>query len=485
MTAILLRSARLSPGAEPVDLRIDGDRIARIAPNLAAPRSEDVDLEGRIVVPGLWDSHVHLEQWALVRRRVDVASARSAAETVERMRVAASARSAGEGGVLVGFGFRDGLWPDAPTRGLLDAVPVPAAIISGDVHAVWTNSAALRMLGLDPDDWFVREQPAFDLNSRLVELSGSGGDADSDERVAEAVRAAARRGVVGIVDLETRDSGAAWVRRRADPGFPRIRVRAGVYPADLERARGRGQRTGEPLRDTGGLVAGGPLKLFTDGALNSRTAYLDEPYADVGGRGVAVYTPADLEAAIRQGLEAGLVPAVHAIGDAAVALALDAMEHTSSGGSIEHAQLIRRADLPRFAALGVTASIQPEHAVDDRDVADRYWPGRGDRVIPARALLDAGASVVLGSDAPVAPLDPWITAAAAVFRTRGRDPWHPEQTITVDEALAASVRTRIAVGEPADLAVLDGDPWAADDATLRVMPVAATMLAGEWIHRTI
>jgi predicted amidohydrolase YtcJ len=141
------------------------------------------------------------------------------------------------------------------------------------------------------------------------------------------------------------------------------------------------------------------------------------------------------------------------------------------------------SDLPRFAALGVTASVQPEHALDDRDVADHYWASRTERAFMLRSLLDAGARLALGSDAPVAPLDPWLAMAAAVGRTReGREPWHPEQTITAGEALAASVRTTVAVGQVADLVVTDLDPVSATAAQLRAMPVSATLLAGSFTH---
>jgi len=137
-------------------------------------------------------------------------------------------------------------------------------------------------------------------------------------------------------------------------------------------------------------------------------------------------------------------------------------------------QLIRDADLPRLAALGVRASVQPEHAMDDRDVAERYWAGRTSRAFAFRALLDAGAELAFGSDAPVAPLDPWITMAAAVTRSRdGREPWHPEQSVSPLEALAASTREL-----PGDLVVLDADPTVPQN--LRAMPVHATMVAGVW-----
>jgi predicted amidohydrolase YtcJ len=134
----------------------------------------------------------------------------------------------------------------------------------------------------------------------------------------------------------------------------------------------------------------------------------------------------------------------------------------------------------------VTASVQPEHALDDRDVAERYWGARSRHAFPLRALLGAGAQLAFGSDAPVAPLDPWLAIAAAVFRTRGdRAPWHEEQTISLEQAVQASVRSTIAPGQPADLVVLGADPRGADVAALRSQPVVATMVAGRFSYDVI
>ena len=177
---------------------------------------------------------------------------------------------------------------------------------------------------------------------------------------------------------------------------------------------------------------------------------------------------------------------MHAIGDHANSLALDAFAATGARGRIEHAQLLTPDDLGRFAELGIVASVQPEHAVDDRDVADRYWAGRTSRAFAYRSLLDAGAGLVLGSDAPVAPLDPWITMAAAVHRSAdGRPSWHPEQEIPFPVALAASAGSGgpIVVGRAADLVITDLDPAAVGPDRLRAMPVAGTMLGGRWTHR--
>jgi predicted amidohydrolase YtcJ len=134
------------------------------------------------------------------------------------------------------------------------------------------------------------------------------------------------------------------------------------------------------------------------------------------------------------------------------------------------------------------ASVQPEHAMDDRDVADRLWAGRTDRAFAFESLLVAGATLQLGSDAPVAPLDPWVSMAAATSRSRdGREPWHPEQRVVATAALAASTggRSTIEVGSAADLVVTEADPLTASGDELRSFAVAGTLLAGRWTHRAL
>src|SRR5690606_13012882 len=152
----------------------------------------------------------------------------------------------------------------------------------------------------------------------------------------------------------------------------------------------------------------------------------------------------------------------------------------------EHAQLLRDDDVERIARLGLVASVQPEHLLDDRDVADHHWAGRTARAFAFGSMARAGVRMAFGSDAPVAPLDPWAAIAAAVFRSRDdREPWHRAQRLDLATAIASSVRSRVAVGEPADLAVVDADPIAATPPEqLRGTPVAAALCAGEWAART-
>ncbi len=201
----------------------------------------------------------------------------------------------------------------------------------------------------------------------------------------------------------------------------------------------------------------GPFKVITDGSLGTRTA------AMTSGEGVLAYAFDDLVAMVRRAADAGLVPAVHAIGDRANTLALDVFETVGVRGSIEHAQLLVDTDVERFARLGVAASVQPEHAMDDRDIADLHWAGMTERAFPLASLLRAGTELRLGSDAPVAPLDPWVSMAAAVGRDRdGRAPWHPEERLSALAAWRASTTGRAvapSVGDVADLVLTADDPW--------------------------
>ncbi|MFD7024944.1 amidohydrolase [Promicromonospora sukumoe] len=466
---------------------------------------ERVDLGGRFVMPGLWDAHVHLTQWALVRRRLDLSGARSAAEAVALVRDRLAEGPPEPGTALVGYGFRDGLWPDAPTADLLDAVAgeVPVVLVSGDLHCAWLSTAGLRFAGVGAHPTGLLREGEWLPLAAVVDRAP---DHLADAWVADAAAAAAARGVVGVVDLEITDNLTAW-RRRFAAGFDALRVRSGVWTPWLDDVLAEGLRSGDVLPGTGGLLEQGPFKVVTDGSLNTRTAYCHDPYPGLTGaeaHGILSVPPAELVPLMARAVAGGLRCAIHAIGDHANTLALDAFAATGALGSVEHAQLLDPADLARFAELGVVASVQPEHAMDDRDIADRHWAGRTGRAFAFGALDDAGAVLALGSDAPVAPLDPWFAVAAAVSRSRdGRAPWHPEQRIGLRTALVASTDGRGLVptaGAPADLVVLDADPLSLDGnagaevaeaadlaaaaTSLRDMPVAATLLSGRWTHRT-
>lgn len=469
---------------EPVDLHLAEGRIVDIAPTGALPaRGRVLDGDGTWAVPGLWDNHVHTVQWALAAEREPLGAVTSAAEAARTM------SSAGllPDGRRVGSGFRDAFWGDVPSLPLLDDATgaVPTYLINADVHSVWLNSAALAREGFRSPDGMLREEDAFEISRRLNAVDPEHGD----RAVRRAGEQAATRGITGLVDFDMAWNADAWPRRVAD-GFAAHRVEFAVYPFDLERAIAAALRTGQAHdhadapSEGRGLVHTGSLKVISDGSLGTRTAACFHAYpGDPANFGVLTVPPEELTALMTTATGAGLAVAVHAIGDRALTSALDAFTTTGAVGSIEHAQLVRHADLPRFRRLGLIASVQPQHALDDRDLVARQWPAQTAVAYPLASLRDAGAQLRFGSDAPVADLDPWQAISAAVTRTDdAREPWHPEERLSVDEAIEASVRSAIRPGEPADLVLCGADPRAAGGSELRSMPVVATLLAGRIAH---
>ena len=493
---LLVRSARLVPVGRPappspVDLRLRDGVVSEVGSRLS-PRADEelLEADGRWAVPGLWDAHVHLQTWARSSVRLDV-SGTSGPEQVVAVLAAHLAGLPDDVAPVVGYGQRTASWARTPTVAELDDVcgDRPVVLISGDGHAGWLSSRALERLGLAPRDGQVEEAEWFEAFARLDELGPEAGAATALET---ALAAAAALGVVGIVDVEWERGPFVWPDR-VRPGTDLLRVRTATYADGLDDVLAAGLRTGTPLPGTDGLVTMGPLKVIFDGSLNTRTAWCYAPYAGSSGTwtGMVNLSPDELTHLCRRADAGGLEVAVHAIGDAAVGAALDAVEASGARGSLEHVQLVADADLRRFAALGLRASVQPAHLLDDRDVTATLWPDRQARSFALRSLLDAGAELRFGSDAPVARLDQWLAMAAAVHRSGdARQAWTPEQSLTPAEALAASTdgRRTPGPGSPADLALLDADPLApsADPAAaaevLRTMRVAATLRGGRLTH---
>lgn len=404
-----------------------------IPTSAAAPADETtIDADGLWVIPGLWDCHTHFTQWAKTLGRLDLINARSAAEAMDMLRRHLDERRAADtldpDAFVVGMRFRHSLWADdeQPTLAAIDAVT---------------------------------------------------GEQD-----------AASKGVVGIRDYEMAENIDTWINRFA-AGINGLRVDAGVYPERLRAAIDAGWHTGKELPGSAGLGHVGAMKLISDGSLNTRSAYCSTPYSGIEPLtyGTLSYTPQQIEDYMRLATEHGFDIACHAIGDEANTIALNAVAATHAHGSIEHAQMLEPVDIPRFAELGLTASIQPQHAMDDRDVITRFWANPAGIPYPFRALHDAGTTLRMGSDAPVAPLDPWLAISAAVLGTESsdREPFQPEQCLDVHTSLAASTATgrdRLASGDPADMVLLDADPYAADTPeAMRAMPqhVVMTLLCGE------
>jgi predicted amidohydrolase YtcJ len=496
---------------------IVGDRICAVGTDdevLAAidDRAERVDLHARALLPGFVDAHFHLLGYCLDRGRIHLDGLPTLAATLDAIRYAVEQAPADTW--MLGRGWNQNLWPTHafPTRHDLDRVtgPRPACLLSHDVHAVWANTAALRLAGIGratPDSAggrIVREADG-EPSGILLEAAGERVRALADRPTLESAVAAVRRGqdellrvgVTGLHNLEGALSFRALQTLEA-AGELRLRVFAGIQRSALAAAVEVGLQSGFG----GDRLRVGLLKLFADGALGSGTAALLAPYEDdASNTGIATLERDELAGLVREARAAGIGVATHAIGDAAVRTVLDAAELARADDPahrqvlrIEHAQLVHPADIPRFAQLGVVASMQPLHATSDMRIADRRWGTRCESGYPWRALLDAGAHLAFGTDCPVEPPDPLLGIHAAVTRERDGEPvdgWYPEQRLGVAEAIraytigsasAAGVDPgygSIAPGRLADLVVLSRDPYTTPAAELGSIRVEMAVFAGE------
>jgi predicted amidohydrolase YtcJ len=487
-------------------LAIAGERVAGgVGTHETALASPDrVDLGGRCVLPGFSDAHVHFPSWALAQREVRLEGAASLEEALARVETAVAATEPGRW--LRGRGWRSGDWsPEVePTRQALDAVTgdTPAALTARDYHSLWLNTAGLAAANGDlavaggvveldeagEPTGVLREESAWSFRDRFLLAS----DDEYVDVMREGLKIVAARGVTAVHDKDGWLGAPRFWQRLAEEGALTLRVWQSLPHDFVGRLEELGFRSG--LGDE--LLRIGYLKAFMDGTLGSQTARL------LDGSGVEITSREQLVEIIRAGARAGWPVAVHAIGDLANREALDAFEETRDEWEplglrqrIEHAQLLAPEDLPRFGLLGVAASVQFSHAPSDRDIAERHWAGKTDGAYAYRSLLNSGALVANGSDAPIEELDPLAGIRAGVLRTLDeREAWHPEQSVTVEQALEATIvapawlarderqRGKLLPGYLADLVVLDRDPLAIPPEELPDVEVVATMLGGRWIH---
>jgi predicted amidohydrolase YtcJ len=464
----------------------------------------EVDLRGRCVLPAFSDAHVHFPTWSAAQRQIRLEGTATIEEALDRVATAAQAmRGSPPTGWLRGLGWRADDWHPAtePHRSMLDrAAPgVPIALMSRDYHSLWVSSAGLALargpllvpggvVETDADGaptGVLREMSAWTFRDRWAAPSAD----EYLDAMRDGVRLANARGVTAIHDKD------GWLG--ALELFRRLEAEDGLTLRVWQSQPWERLDSGLPEPSApGSLVRVGYLKAFMDGTLGSRTA------RRLDGSGVEILSREAFEEIVRRAAAAGLPVAVHAIGDQANRDALDALEAARAAWEplglrqrIEHAQLLHPDDVGRFAALGVTASVQFSHAPSDRDLADAFWGADTANAYPYGALAAAGTRLVNGSDAPVEELDPLLGLRAGVLRTTdGRPAWHPEHAVAAETALRAStvepawlareehIRGRLVPGMAADLVVLDRDPLAVAPEQLGSLRVVATMLAGGWVH---
>jgi predicted amidohydrolase YtcJ len=521
--------------AQPISqaVAIDGIRILAVGDDapirqLADADTEVIDLRGRLLLPGFNDSHVHFLGGGESLITVQLGTANSPAEFKER--VAQFAKTLPKGAWL-----RNGLWdhqrwtpPALPNRQLIDDVSGdhPAFLWRLDGHMALANSLAMKLAGIDR---FTKDVPGGEIErDKEGNPSGILKDAatalvehvmpplsveEQDQAMEAAMREAAAHGVTSVQNM----AGSSEDREQPE-NFREFQK--------LERARKLTVRIYEamPVRDWktlsdlgavapfgGQLLRIGNLKAFADGALGSATAWMDEPFSNNPAKsGLASPDLLDIEHfydSLRQADKAGLQLSIHAIGDRANRTILDlyARLEKENGPAdrrlrIEHAQHLHPDDYARFAKLGVVASMQPYHAIDDGRWAETVLgPKRIRSSYAWRSLLDAGATLAFGSDWPVAPLDPVLGIYAATTRCTldGKNPagWIPEQRVTVAQAVHAytmgsafaehqeGAKGSIEPGKLADLVVLSADIFVIPAEQIEKTEVDLTIFDGKVIYR--
>jgi hypothetical protein len=514
------------PRAEAVAVR--GNRIAAVG-SLAevrafvGPRTRVLDLRGRTVVPGFDDSHAHLLGIGFARLDVDLTGTRSFAEVVERVRVAVQGRRPGEW--VRGRGWHEGKW-EAPAPGSVRGFPThhaltavspvnPVVLDRADGHAVLANASAMARAGITgatkaPEGGEVIRDAAGEATGVFVDRAE--GLVAPPERAPEEVRRALElamdeclaKGVTSLTDAGAGVDVIALYREAAAAGGLRTRLYVMASGLPTMKALGR------PETGLGrGMLDVRAVKLYADGALGSRGAALLEPYADDPGHsGLLVTPPAEILEAARFALAHGFQAGTHAIGDRANRLVLDAYEAAFRENPqakdprfrIEHAQILDALDLPRFGKLGVLAAMQGIHCPSDRPWAPaRLGDARVDEGAYAwRKLLDTGARILNGTDAPVEDLSPIQNFHATVTRqdASGRPPggFDPGQKLTRAEALRTMTRDAaygsfaenekgsIETGKLADLVVLSQDILAVPDDRIRETEIVATIVDGRVLY---
>ena len=457
--------AVLFAGCEPeVAAGVDGRVLAvgEGARPAAGRQARVVQLRGR-AWPGLIDAHVHLEGLADRNLTLDLTGTASLEEALAR--ISSWSERLPKDAWVMGAGWYNDAWPKPafPTRGRLDRATGgrPAYLRRKDGHSAWVSSAALRIAGIDratedpPGGRIDRDksgepagilrETAMHLVSELVPRSS---EAQLDEAMARALADLAGLGLTGVHSMDSARGFGSWQRLRARGRLP-VRITYNLPLTDLPHAERMGVRSGwgdEWIRIWG-------VKAFLDGSLGSRTAEM------LDGSGTPRLSQADLIDLVERCARAELNVCLHAIGDGAVRRALDALApHREAWRRwrprIEHAQCVNPKDVKRFARIGVIASMQPIHAVADRDLADQHWPDVTAHSYAWGALGAAGARLAFGSDAPVETADPLAgIEAATVWRRKAS--WHPELAVSRAAARRAyTAGAAYAVGMEKDLGSL-------------------------------
>ena len=478
------------------------------------------DMGGRVILPGLTDAHIHLQELALRHQLVDC-EIESRQEILAR--VAERARQSSNGEWIRGHGWNQNVWGgEWPTAAELDAAAPqnPVYLTAKSLHAAWVNGTALKLAGIsascpEPVNGCIQRDALGNPTGIVLEQALKLVEAVIPEPAPEALSKAFQqlitelwsKGLTGVHDFDKRTCFRALQLLRSRDALG-LRVIKSIPLELLSQAVELGLQSG--FGDD--FLRVGPLKLFADGALGTHTAAMFDPYVgEPHNRGMLILDGEKFFEYGRQAAGSGLSLAVHAIGDRAVHEVLDGFarlrDYEREGGlpalrhRIEHVQTIQPEDAGRLAGLDITASMQPVHATSDMLMADALLGGRAAFSYAWRTLIERGARLAFGSDAPVEEPNPFHGLHAAVTRRRmdgspGRDGWFPEQRLTFKTALEGFTSGpayvagmddrlgRLSAGFLADLIVIETDPFTCDPAELYTIQPVATMVGGEWVWQS-
>jgi predicted amidohydrolase YtcJ len=465
-----------------------------------------VDVRGAAVLPGLIDAHGHVLDLGLGALRLDVTGSRSLAEMQRRLRDYAAAHP--EAKWILGAGWNQELWPDKrfPTAADLDAIVSdrPVVLERVDGHAIVVNGAAMRAAGVTaatkpPAGGEIHNGLFVDAARRLIDPAiPKPSAAELDRGLAKAQDILLGYGVTAVGSMSTSIDDWNTFKRAGAAGTLNVRMMS--YLLGTESIAAVPHPTGWLYGDR--LRAGG-IKLFADGALGSRGAWLKQPYADKpDSRGLQFHSDTELLKLADQAAAAGFQVATHAIGDAANAQIIAVYEqlHRKYPGDrrwrIEHFQIVDPVDITRLAPAGIIASMQPTHQTSDRLMAEaRLGPNRLAGTYAWQTVLKSGAKLAFGSDFPVESPNPFPGLSAGISRqdVNGQPPggWMPAERLTLGQALHAFTRGAAYAGfaeqkfgalEPgkwADFIVIDRDPTKVDPQSLAKTQVLETWVAGK------
>jgi predicted amidohydrolase YtcJ len=503
---------------------IDRERILAVGEGDALqtqyPNAEKYNMEGRVILPGLTDAHLHLKHFALSLQKVDCETG-TKEECLRR--VEERLRKAGPGEWILGHGWNQNVWGAWPSAADLDAIAPsnPVYLTAKSLHAAWANTAALKLAGVTsqtphPQNGQIQRdaqgntgillETAMELVSAMIPEPGIDAIASAIEKAQSILW---KMGLTGVHDFDRRDSFMALQQLHAQ-GRLKLRVLKNLPVELLDQAYELGLRAG--FGDDWLRI--GSIKAFMDGALGPHTAAMFQPYiGEEDNRGILNMDGEELFEYGRKAAQVGLGMTVHAIGDRANHEVLNAYEQLRSyerennlpalRHRIEHVQVIHPDDAARLGRMNIIASMQPIHATSDMLMADAFWGERSRLAYALKTQLQYGARLALGSDAPVESPNPFLGLHAAVTRRRpdgspSAEGWYPEQKLTMAEAwegftlgpaYAANMEDRLGRLAPnylADLIVLDAsqDPFTCDPGHLLSMQSSATMIGGEWVYNS-